>query len=112
MFLVEAIIQTLDTGFRRYDGRSSHDSSAQNEGDSIGAQSPPVGSVARDHDAALFTAITRPLATGMREFLEVTVFDAAAIETLGAMPIAQLFGCQGQVAAPATHGGLAFNQEF
>ena len=65
-----------------------------------------------DHYAALFAAITHPIAACMCEFLKIEVFNAAAIETLWAMTIAQFFGGQGQMAAAATHGAFALGKQF
>jgi hypothetical protein len=66
--------------------------------------------VAGDHNATLFAAITHSIAACLCEFLKIEVLSAAAIETLGAMTIAQFFCGQGQMAAAAAHGAFALDE--
>ncbi|MGZ8427093.1 MAG: hypothetical protein ACXWYD_19270 [Candidatus Binatia bacterium] len=69
--------------------------------------------LAAGYDNATFlAAITCAIAACLCEFLKIEVLNAAGIETLWAMTIAQIFSGQGQMADAAAHGAFALGEQF
>jgi hypothetical protein len=65
-----------------------------------------------DYHAALFTPVTGAALALHRDLFEIIIALPAGFETLRAMPVLQLFGVQGQVAAAAANGALARPHKF